>query len=80
MLFPCLDSYFLKLKKLKTVLKLRFLDNFSKAEGKECNQKDWMSVITLKLLQLLQLHIICKWVHPFHSKQPPSPLYEVKKL
>ena len=44
MLFPCLGSYFLELKKLKMVkklLKLRFLDNFAKAEGKECGQKDW---------------------------------------
>ena len=37
-------------------------------------------VIHLKLLPLAQLHIIWKWVHPFHSNQPPKFLVEVKKF
>ena len=44
MLSPSLDSSFLKKKKLKLVkklLKLRFLDNLSKAEGEKCDQEDW---------------------------------------
>ena len=43
MLSPSLDSSFLKKKKLKLVkklLKLRFLDNLSKAEGEKCDQED----------------------------------------
>ena len=44
MLSPSLDSYFLEVKKIKTakkILKLRFLDNFFKAEGDKCDQEDW---------------------------------------
>ena len=44
MLSPSLDSYFLEVKKIKTVkkiLKLRFLDNFFKGEGDKCDQEDW---------------------------------------
>ena len=44
MLSPNLDPYFLEVKKLKKVkkfLKLRFLDNFFKAEGEKCDQEDW---------------------------------------
>ena len=83
MLSPSLDSYFLEVKKIKTVkkiLKLRFLDNFFKGEGDKCDQEDWNSLIHLELLHLVQLPIIQKWKHPFHWKQPPKPLYEVKQL
>ena len=43
MLSPSLNSSFLKVKKLKLVklLKLRFLDNFSKAEQEKYDQEDW---------------------------------------
>ena len=45
MFFPCLGSYFLELKKLKTVnktLKIEiFRQFFHKAEGEEWDQKDW---------------------------------------
>ena len=43
MLSPSLDSSFLKKKKLKLVkklLKLRFLDKLSKAEGEKYDQED----------------------------------------
>ena len=43
MLISSLDSYFWVVKKpktLKKLLKLRFLDNFSGAEGEECDQED----------------------------------------
>ena len=48
MLIPSLDSYFWVVKKpktLKKLLKLRFLDNFSGAEGEECDQEDWFGII-----------------------------------
>ena len=44
MLIPSLDLYFLEVKKLKIVKKLsklRFLDNFSKVEREEYNHEDW---------------------------------------
>ena len=43
MISPSLNSSFLKVKKLKLVklLKLRFLDSFSKAEEEKYDQEDW---------------------------------------
>ena len=43
MLIPSVDSYFLEVNQLKMVkklLKLRFLDNFSRTEGEECGKED----------------------------------------
>ena len=37
-------------------------------------------VINLQLLPPAQLHIIWKWVHPFHSEQSQKFLAEVKKF
>ena len=41
--YPCVRFIFSggeKAKNCKKILKLRFLDNFSKAEAEECDQKD----------------------------------------
>ena len=81
MLILSVDSYLLEVKKLNTVkklLKLRFLDNFLRQKGRNATKKIAMSLINLELLHLVQLNIILKWVHPFHWKQPPKPLYAVK--
>ena len=78
MLIPSLDSYFWVVKKpktLKKLLKLRFLDNFSGAEGEECDQEDWFGII-IPYWATYHLDV----VHPFHWKQPPKPLWKVKKL
>ena len=63
MLSPSLDSYFLEVKKIKTVkkiLKLRFLDKFLRQKGINATKKTGMSLIHLELLHFVQLPIIRK--------------------
>ena len=43
-------------------------------KGRNATKKIGMPLINLDLLQLVQLHMIWKWVQPFHWKQSPKPL------
>ena len=71
MIISCLATYFLELGTrfslkvatkvfldVKHLLKLRFLDYFSKAETEACYQNIGVSLKNWELLHLVQLHVI----------------------
>ena len=63
----------------KKIRKFRiFTDIFLKQKLSSATKKIGASLINLALLNVR--HIFWKWVHPFHWKQPPKLLLEVKRL
>ena len=73
-------TYFLEVGARVSMLKLRFLHYFSKAKTGDCGQQDCSFSDNLGLLALAELLNIWKWMHPFHSKQPPQLRWGVKKF